>query len=248
MVAVLGLDELGGDAQAVAVLADGAEFAPQPGSSLVCQTRRWVDIRPSTGVGFLSVRFRPWGALHFLDRPVSELSDSIVPAEAVWGAASAELEERLALAGDVRARIGLVERFLLDLLRRHRKDDVERALRAVWSERGNIRVPELCHNLGVSQRTAQRVFGAAVGMPPKSYARLVRFLSACSVLRRGRWRSVAEVAYQCGYYDQAHLDGDFRELSGMTPTEVAGAGAFSFLEIEYGRGEASGVRPAQWLH
>lgn len=210
----------------------GEDFAPQPSSSIVCQSRRYVEIRPPGPVGLISVRFRPWGALHFLGVPVSELADRIVPAEDVWGSVLSDFEDQFASAPGLHARVGLVERFLVSRLRQHRKDEVETAVRTVWRHKGDVCIADLCHELGVSDRTAQRVFRAAVGMPPKGYARLTRFLHACALLRQPGRSSLAQVGYRCGYYDQAHFIGDFKAYSGMTPGEFADARAFSFLAIE----------------
>jgi AraC-like DNA-binding protein len=69
-------------------------------------------------------------------------------------------------------------------------------------------------------------------MPPKSYARLTRFLHACSVLQLPGRTSLTQVGCECGYYDQAHFIGDFKAYAGMSPGEFAGTRGFSFLPIE----------------
>ena len=204
----------------------------QPRSSAVTLTRRFIEIWQRGAAGFLSVRFRPWGAHHFLSLPGSELADRLVAAEDLWGAASRELEERLAAAASSAARIALVEDFLLARLRAHRKSPVEPLVRAVQRRGGDIRVAELCAELGTTERTLERRFHDAVGMAPKSFIRLTRFLHACTRLRRGGWTSLTRLAHDCGYYDQAHFIADVRAFSGMTPGELAAAGGFSFLELE----------------
>ena len=209
----------------------GEAFAPQPRSSVVSQTRRFIEIAPRGSVGFISVRFWPWGAYHFLREPLSDLADRLVPAEELWGASVLELEERLAAAPSVSPRFALVEQFLLRRLERHGKAGVEEAVRAVWNRRGSVRVAELCGELGLSERTLQRTFAAALGVPPRSYARLARFLHACSVLRKGGWNTLTEVGADCGYYDQAHFIGDFKALAGLTPGEFLAAPDVSFLEL-----------------
>ena len=93
------------------------------------------------------------------------------------------------------------------------------------------RVPELCRELGLGERSCQRIFAATLGMPPKSFARLTRFLHACSQLQRGHWTHLTHLAHDCGYYDQAHFIADCRAFSGMTPSHLAAARGFSFLEI-----------------
>jgi hypothetical protein len=63
---------------------DGEPFATQPRSSLISQTRRYVEIRQTRSVGLLTVRFRPWGGYHFFAPPVKTLADRLVLAEDLW--------------------------------------------------------------------------------------------------------------------------------------------------------------------
>lgn len=62
-------------------------------------------------------------------------------------------------------------------------------------------------------------FTTAVGLTPKRYGRILRFHRAAALARDGgvAW---ARVAHECGYYDQAHLIRDFRELAEVTPSEL----------------------------
>jgi transcriptional regulator GlxA family with amidase domain len=56
-------------------------------------------------------------------------------------------------------------------------------------------------------------------MPPKTLARVLRFERVSRLLREAPGPRLAEVAFDCGYYDQAHLNRDFREFAGTTPGE-----------------------------
>ena len=208
----------------------GGELAAQPRSSAVTLTRRFVEICPRGPTGFLSVRFRPWGAHHFLSFPVSELADRLVSAEDLWGSSTRELEERLAAATSIASRVALVEDFLITRLKTDHRLDAEPLVRAVWRRGGDVRVPALCAELGLSERTLERTFATAVGMPPSSFIRLTRFLHACSRLRSGAWTSLTRLAHDCGYYDQAHFVADVKAFSGMTPSELVAAPVFAFLE------------------
>jgi transcriptional regulator GlxA family with amidase domain len=55
---------------------------------------------------------------------------------------------------------------------------------------------------------------------PKRFARLHRFRSAVRMLAATPAPALARVAQVCGYFDQAHLNREFREFAGRTPGEV----------------------------
>lgn len=210
----------------------GESYGRQPRSSMVFQTRRFIEIEPEGATGFISVRFQPWGAHPFLPLPLSELADCVVAAEQVWGGPVRELEERLAAAPSVRARVALVEQFLQRQFCFRGRPEVEALVRTIWRRRGNLGVAELCWELGFTERTLERVFAATLGMPPRSFIRLARFLHACSLMRRRECQNLTAVSYECGYFDQAHFIGDFKAYAGITPREFLTARAFSFLELK----------------
>lgn len=207
-------------------------FTGQPASFLVSQTGRFLDLRPAGRSGFIAVRFQPWGAYHFFSVPVAEFVDRMIPAEGVWGQDARILEERVHAARDIDERSTLVQRFLLDQLRRYHKEPVERLVRAIWSRRGRMRVASLCREIGVTQRGLERTFSRALGVSPKQFARLTRFLCACRLLRNGKWTTLAEVAHAAGYYDQAHCIADFKAFSGMTPRAFCQASKVAVLDVD----------------
>lgn len=85
-------------------------------------------------------------------------------------------------------------------------------------------VGDLADELGWSRRHLVARFREQVGLPPKVLARVLRFQRSLRLRGAdGRPRPWAEVALACGYYDQAHLNRDFRQFAGCTPTELLAA-------------------------
>jgi AraC-like DNA-binding protein len=209
----------------------GEPFAPRASGFAVSQTQRWVEIRPDAPTGFLSVRFYPWGAYHFFDMPVSAFADRAIGIEDLWGAEARELEHRLAEAPRAEGGVAVLQQFLLHRLARHAKRNVAPLVREVRARRGQTSVAELCRRTGVTARTLERTFGAAVGTSPKHFACLTRFLDACDRLRRGGWATLGEVAHTGGYYDQSHFNADFRAFAGISPTDFVAHEHIAYLEI-----------------
>lgn len=210
---------------------DGDEFSKQPRSVVISQTRRFVEIKSVGPVGLLSVRFQPWGACHFFDSPISEFADRQISAEELWGGIAIKVQQRLADCSSSSERVGLVEAFLTEQLSTRKKRNLEQPVRAIWRHQGQVSVPTLCQELGVGERSLQRMFSEGIGMSPKAFARLSRFLFTCARLRRRQEGCVlSEIGVDSGYYDQSHFNADFKTFSGMTPAQFLQTHNLSFLE------------------
>jgi len=177
----------------------------------------------------IQVALRPLGARALLGLPAGQLAELDVPAEAVLGGVCAELRDR------VRAAAGWPERFaVLDeiLLRRAcaqppdaTSPEVSWAWRQLLRAGGALRVAELAAGTGWSGRHLASRFRAEIGLTPKAAARVIRFDRARKLLVRkladGAERAylLADLAADCGYFDQAHLAREFRALAGCPPSQ-----------------------------
>ena len=71
---------------------------------------------------------------------------------------------------------------------------------------------------GFAPRTVQRWFARHIGLPARTYLKLLRFRDTLRGLTQGP--SLAEQAAENGYADQAHMARDFRALAGTSPREA----------------------------
>ena len=87
--------------------------------------------------------------------------------------------------------------------------------------RGAVPVAELAAETGWSPRHLNSVFRAETGLAPKAAARVFRFDHARHRIARTAVAGArfADLAADCGYYDQAHLAREFRSLAGCPPTQ-----------------------------
>ncbi len=202
-----------------------AEPERQPAAFVVGPSTRFLLVQPTGAVETLGVRFRPGRAGPFLGVPLSELTDRVVPLDLLLGGTLRALIGRVQETASWSARCLLLERFLLGGSRSVRHDGgVEAAVTGVLRTRGRLGVAELGRRTGLGARQLERGFRERVGLPPKGFSRVVRFQGVFEALRQDATPRWAELASACGYYDQAHLVGEFRSLCGRPPAGLFAGG------------------------
>jgi AraC-like DNA-binding protein len=210
---------VGGD-DAVRVLPDACvDIVWASGGLIVAGPATMADLAPATpGQDRCGVRFRVGMAGSALGLPASELLDRVVPLAEVWGAAGRRLEDRVAgaerpletMVAGVAARVAQA------------RDDVVRA--AVGRvRRGETSVERLARAGALSERQLRRRFERSVGYGPSTLRRVLRFQRFLAAAQTGG--SLARLAADAGYADQAHLARDCRRLAGLTPGALLAEGA-----------------------
>jgi AraC-like DNA-binding protein len=184
---------------------------------------RGLFVRRLEGEGqVLGVKFRPGGFRPFWGRPVQGLSDQVVPAEQVFGAAVEETNRRLLALAEPAAMAALAEAFLLPRLPAPdpQATEVAAMVETAGSDHDLVRVEQLADRCGVSVRTLQRLFAEYVGASPKWVLRRARLHEAAQRAGSGSvdWPALAA---DLGYADQSHLTRDFTAVVGLPPTRYA---------------------------
>ena len=171
-------------------------------------------------VALIGVQFRPGGAASMLGISASELRNTNVALDVLWGADAHDLRDRMLTARTPEARFHALEAALMARLARHAPPHpaVTYALRAFHAVPQMRTVAEVANRVSLSSRRFIQVFSEAVGLPPKTYCRVRRFQAALRTISRGEPISWAHLAASCGYYDQAHFIHDFRAFSGLPPS------------------------------
>jgi AraC-like DNA-binding protein len=170
----------------------------------------------------MQVDFTPWGAQHFLRCDMSELVNKVVDLNEVAGAFADRLEERLAETNRWETRFEIVEDAILRRIAMATDRDafVAESWRRIAAAQGEIRIERLARDLDCSRKHLAVSFRRAVGLSPKKMARIFRFEQAMQGLAAGRYASLAALASDCGYADQAHFNRDFLAFSGETPSDI----------------------------
>jgi len=183
--------------------------------------------RDSPGTCYIGARFRPGVAGVLFGLPAAELTDQSVDLGDVWRDAE-PLCEAVAWAPDtpgrVRALAAAVARRLLGAQSAPPRTVVAAAQR-ITGARGDLSIGVLAEQLGVTRQHLARLFAEHVGLSPKMLARVVRARSVVDRIRRGGGGDWSALALDAGYYDQSHLIGELKDLTGLPPRAWAAGGS-----------------------
>jgi AraC-like DNA-binding protein len=184
----------------------------------------------------VEVRLTPLGARALFGRPMHELTNRVVELEDLMGRDAHELVERIWEAGSWEGRFAMLDRAIAARARAAAPLSTE--LSWAWGRlratAGRTPIAGLARELEWSHRRLIQGFRESIGLPPKALARVLRFERVAQLLQVVEAPRLAEVAYDCGYYDQAHLNRDFRQFAGTTPSE------YLALRLPSGGGVAAG--------
>lgn len=179
----------------------------------------------------IQLALNPLGARALFGLPTAALGGWLVALDEILGADAREIRERVAAEDDWPSRFAV-----LDEVFERRADDyaMDPSLEHAWARLvgagGRERVGDVADEIGWSRRHLTNKFAAEFGVTPKDSARIARFAASHDQLRRAEIPPLADVAVACGYYDQAHMAREWRELAGVPPSVWRANEVFAFVQ------------------
>ncbi|MFN4363581.1 DUF6597 domain-containing transcriptional factor [Chryseobacterium hispalense] len=203
---------------------DNGNSIIQPRCFVIGQLTRPLEIEPTGETGIFSIRFHPEGFLPFTSISIKEMENTAVSLEKIFGKDGQEIEQQILNANSTSERIKLIEIFLLDRLTDIETIDriIKSTVETIMTANGQLSVDELSTLTQVNRRQLLRKFSSAIGLSPKQLSRTIRLQSAFKMLLNNQFSSLAKLAYENEYYDQAHFIKEFKEFTGSTPKEFYG--------------------------
>jgi AraC-like DNA-binding protein len=167
----------------------------------------------------LIIRFHPFAfysafgltAANIMTQPAWDLDELGMPLSALHNLVQAQ--------SSVADKILSIEAFF------HQKNEVaqtsnylfEKALSLIRQQRGQTSIREMLADLRVNHKWLDRSFQHHLGISPKQYARLQRFINAYAALLNNNGKDLLSIAINNGYYDQHHFTKEFRRFTGQAP-------------------------------
>lgn len=161
-------------------------------------------------VRLLGITFQPGGFSHFYRyEPMNTLTNQMC-----------EFNRNLFpdLQKIIRYQTHYLDQFFLDRLSPPRYsllqivNDIER-------QGGQVKIGNLIKSHFITERQLERQFRQQIGISPKDFIDLTRFNRVLTAIQSADGKkSIAEIAWEYGYYDHAHLTNTFKKYTGSTPS------------------------------
>jgi len=203
---------------------EAGEAEPQARVVFAGQLTRPLWLEATGPCGVVGARFHPAAARAFLDMPMDRATDKRLDLARLWPGEVRALLGEMREAPDLGARVVAVGQFVARRVAGSEVDEVvARCVSAFHDSGGMLPVQAAAEIAGIGRRQLERRFLDIVGVSPALLANVFRFRRVFDAIERDSARPWTDAAIAAGYFDQSHLNRDFRRFVGCTPTEFAAA-------------------------
>lgn len=181
-------------------------------------SRKVSRYRINNDFGIFGAYLYPFAMSSLFGIPVSTIANRQPDLASLLGRKGKELEEKMMLAADNKARAAILSAFLESRIAKNGtvQPAAFASINHIIKTKGTVSVDTLASQFFLSTRQFERNFKEYAGFPPKLYSRIIRFQAAANEYTNN-YKSLTAIAYKCGYYDQSHFIHDFKEFSGYHP-------------------------------
>lgn len=194
-------------------------FREQPAVIVNGQLHGAVSLRSHGTVRLVGVRLQPWALGGLIRLPAHQLTDQWCALGDITFQMLPDLRDHLLqMCDDESVHTIVAQHFRLMTAGRQPDDRLRRVVNRAALADATSSVGGMSRDMGVSERTLQRMFADEVGLSAKQYGKVLRIQRAVRLRQensRGTW---SRAALDAGYYDQSHFVKDFRAIVGCAPT------------------------------
>lgn len=193
-------------------------------SFVISRMSNFMDVQMKSKTGFISICFYPSTAYLFFQLPMNEVADSLTDLHYLWPTEANTMEEEVGNARNNEQKADIIQQYLLRQLNRNKFDKaINYCVQEINRTNKPFSVAELANKVGISQRHLSRKFNHCIGLSTKEFIHINRFIDSLVCLKKYPAMSLTDIAYESGYYDQAHFIHDYKTFAGLTPSAILSA-------------------------
>jgi AraC-like DNA-binding protein len=167
----------------------------------------------------VGIRFLPAGARAFIGMPLNEVKSQLISFNEIPELGLQQLYQQLGDAKSHTDKINLIEKWLSKTIHQEQRpsDVVNASLHFLNHLHGNVNITAMANHFDINKRKLERLFNDQVGLTAKEYAQTRRIQQARLYLKQHPELSLTDIAYELGFYDQAHFTKLFKHVIGISP-------------------------------
>lgn len=193
------------------------EWSCQAKSLVAGQIKKHFFLQNNGEAKMFGIKLRPTAMRHLFGLSMDELTDKVIDLAGEKNSKLGGLEKTVRESDDFVTIVSNVEKYLTSLLAQIKLNHADKAVDQILSSHGNIDISNICSDIGIGERQLERLFKEYVGLPPKFFARIVRFSNIFKLVK-SKDPSWSDLVYHSGFYDQSHFIRNFKAFTGEDPS------------------------------
>ncbi len=179
------------------------------------------QVKPNGNKNFcITVEFKANTARYFIPYKLHDFQNQVIDIFEIWGNAAQELSQKIAEEKLDHQKIALIESFLLDHFMPKKESIIDQALQIIIAAKGFMEISELANISSLSPAQFRKRFKEEIGISPSQYSKIIRIKSTLAILKADYQKSLTDLTYLLGYFDQAHFIKDFKSVTGISPKHL----------------------------
>ena len=183
-----------------------------------------TKLSATKGTRVLIARLYPYACSIFFPNPISDFTNSATNLSDVYSKDVRDCYELMMCVDSIAQKINVLESFFIQKLKKHEKQykkvkQLASICDYILTKGEYFDIKDLSKTLGISKRYIQKQFFEMVGLTPGTLYASYRFNKSLSYVLSTDLR-LTSIAYECGYYDQAHFIKEFKKFTGISPSQA----------------------------
>lgn len=182
-------------------------------------TKKIIIVNKSKNTNLVGVKFKQGEAYHFFKKPMRQFTDKIIRLSNVFTNETDSLKDALLNA----ANNDEIRKILNNYFFRNveaiigETKIVTSIIRKVNISTKPLLIKDLCKSEKITNKHLISLFKKRVGLSPKLLYRINKFKKVIYAINDSKNVNWSQIAYECHYYDQAHMINEFKKFSGLSP-------------------------------
>ncbi len=202
-------------------------FYQQPGNKklselfLYGQTITPFTLNAEGSFNFVVVQLYPFASKYLLDIDPKKLNDDCYDLLQLKHIDIESYHNSLTAAQTVGDKVNIIYKLIAKLIESDRipeEDTIQKAIKFILTNNGQVKISELVNQLYVTERTLERNFVSQVGLTPKQFSKIIQFQSSLDNLGRSDFSRLTDIGQDSGFADQSHFIRTFKKYTGLTPS------------------------------